>query len=74
MNAERERMEVYRRLPPGTLLGLAAREAAAKLGSIEHVNLSPDLFGPLLQRVLSAGATRLERKRKSEVDVLSAAS
>jgi len=62
VNAERERMEVYRRLPPGTLLGLAAREAAAKLGSIEHVNLSPDLFGPLLQRVLSAGATRLEQQ------------
>jgi regulator of protease activity HflC (stomatin/prohibitin superfamily) len=58
--AERERMDIYRDLPPAALLGLAAREMAGKLQSIEHLNLSPDVLGPLLQRVLSGQAKKLE--------------
>ncbi len=60
VNAEKERMDIYRDLPPAALMGLAARELAGKLQSIEHLNLSPDLLGSLLERVLGAGARRLE--------------
>src|SRR5262249_22525999 len=58
--ADRERMDIYRNLPPSTMLGLAARELAGKLQSIEHLNLSPDMLGSLLERVLGASARKLE--------------
>jgi len=60
VNAERERMDIYRELPPAALMGLAARELAGKLQSIQHLNLSPDMLGPLLERVLGAQARKLE--------------
>jgi regulator of protease activity HflC (stomatin/prohibitin superfamily) len=60
VNAERERMDIYRELPPAALMGLAARELAGKLQSIQHLNLSPDLLGSLLERVLGAQARKLE--------------
>ena|SRR5579859_2899639 len=60
VNAERERMDIYRELPPAALMGLAARELAGKLQSIQHLNVSPDLLGPLLERVLGAQARKLE--------------
>ncbi len=60
VNAEKERMEIYRDLPSSVMMGLAARELAGKLQTIEHLNLSPDVLGSLLQRVLGAGAKRLE--------------
>jgi regulator of protease activity HflC (stomatin/prohibitin superfamily) len=60
VHAERERMEIYTALPPAALMGLAARELAGKLHSIEHLNLSPDLLGSLLERVLGAQARKLE--------------
>ena len=53
-------MDIYRTLPPAALMGLAARELAGKLQSIEHLNLSPDLLGSLLERVLGAQARKLE--------------
>ncbi len=59
--AERERMEIYKTLPSSALLGLAARELAANLHTIEHLSLAPDSFGPLLQRVLGAQAKHLEQ-------------
>ncbi len=46
--AEARRVAVYRDLPPTTLLGLAARELAGKLDTIEHVNLTPDLLASLM--------------------------
>jgi hypothetical protein len=58
--AERERMEIYRDLPPAALMGLAARELAGKLQSIEHLSLTPDILGSLLQRVLAGQAEKLE--------------
>lgn len=58
--AERERMDIYKTLPSSALLGLAARELAANLHTIEHLSLAPDSFGPLLQRVLGAQAKHLE--------------
>jgi regulator of protease activity HflC (stomatin/prohibitin superfamily) len=60
VNAERDRMDIYRELPPAALMGLAARELAGKLQSIQHLNLSPDMLGSLLERVLGAQAKKLE--------------
>lgn len=60
VDAERARMEIYRSLPSEALLGLAARELAGKLQSIEHLTVGSDLLGPLLQRLASAGTKRLE--------------
>ena len=60
VNAEKERMDIYRDLPPAALMGLAARELAGKLQTIEHLNLSPDMLGSLLERVLGAQARKLE--------------
>ena len=42
------------------VLGLAARELASNLTHIDHLNLSPDAFGPLLQHLMAAGTKRLE--------------
>jgi hypothetical protein len=53
-------MAIVKEMPTEALMALAARELAGKLEKIEHLNLSPDLFGPLLTRVLSAGAAKLE--------------
>lgn len=46
--AERQRVAIYRDLPPAVLLGLAARELAGKLETIEHVNVTPDLLASVL--------------------------
>lgn len=62
VKAERDRMDVYASMPPSALMGLAARELAQKLTKIEHLNLSGDAFGPMLQRLLTAGADVLERR------------
>lgn len=60
IKAERERMEIHKALPPATMMGLAARELAGKLQSIEHLSLTPDMLSSLLERVLSASAKKLE--------------
>ncbi|HZO14625.1 MAG TPA: hypothetical protein VFB62_15235, partial [Polyangiaceae bacterium] len=60
VDAERARMDIYRELPPAALMGLAARELAGKLQSIDHLNVSPDMLGVLLERVLGAQARKLE--------------
>ena len=68
-------MDIYRDLPPAALMGLAARELAGKLQSIEHLNLSPDLLGSLLERVLGAQARKLggRQRRGRQVTALRAA-
>jgi hypothetical protein len=53
-------MDLYRSLPPAALLGLAARELAGKLQSIEHLTVTPDMLGSLVERVLGAQARKLE--------------
>jgi regulator of protease activity HflC (stomatin/prohibitin superfamily) len=58
--AERDRMEIYRALPSGAMVGLAARELATKLHTIEHLSVGPEVLGPLLTRLLQAGTERLE--------------
>jgi regulator of protease activity HflC (stomatin/prohibitin superfamily) len=39
---------IYRDLPHGVLMGLAARELAGKLSRIDHVNVTPDLLKSVL--------------------------
>ncbi|RWA61324.1 band 7 protein [Mesorhizobium sp. M4B.F.Ca.ET.190.01.1.1] len=46
--AERQRIAIYRDLPPAILLGLAAQQLAGKLEKIEHVNVTPDLLATVL--------------------------
>lgn len=60
VGGERERMEIYRGLPTSVMMGLAARELAGKLETIEHLNLTPELLGPLLTDLVRAGTRRLE--------------
>jgi regulator of protease activity HflC (stomatin/prohibitin superfamily) len=56
---ERERIEIYRELPSQVILGLAAQELAGNLERIDHLNVSPELLGPLLANVLSLGEKKL---------------
>ncbi len=65
VEAERERMAIYRDFPTERLLGLAAQRLAGKLQRIEHLNLTPDLLGSLLTNLVEAGTHRLEREARS---------
>ena len=58
--AESDRIAVYRDLAPAVLMGLAAREFAGKIETIEHLNLTPDMLGTLFSDLLAAGTRRLE--------------
>lgn len=58
--AESDRIAVYRDLAPAVLMGLAAREFAGKIETIEHLNLTPDLLGTVVTDLLAAGTRRLE--------------
>ncbi|MET3783211.1 putative membrane protein YqiK [Methylobacterium radiotolerans] len=57
--AEQRRAAVYRDMPPAVLLGLAARELAGKLETIEHVNVTPDLLAAVLGEFRGALPARL---------------
>jgi regulator of protease activity HflC (stomatin/prohibitin superfamily) len=46
--ADGAQIAVYRDLPPAVLMGLAARELAGKLDTIEHINVTPDLLASLI--------------------------
>jgi regulator of protease activity HflC (stomatin/prohibitin superfamily) len=46
--AEKAHIAIYRDLAPGVLAGLAARELAGKLDTIEHLNVTPDLLASLM--------------------------
>ena len=56
---EKERVAAYGALPPAALMALAAREFAAKIEKIEHLNLSPDSLSPFLADLAAAGARHL---------------
>ncbi len=45
LTAEARRLSSYAALSPALVLGLAAQEAAKKITSINHLNISPDLLG-----------------------------
>ncbi len=46
--AERSMLGAYKELPPPAMLALAAREFAAKLDSIQTLNVTPDLVASLI--------------------------
>lgn len=58
---ESARMAIYRDMPSAAMAGLAARELAGKLDHIDHLNISPELLGPMLQRLMQAGTSSLEK-------------
>ena len=60
---EKERIAAYGALPPSALLALAAREFAAKIERIEHLNLSPDMLSPFIADLAAAGAAHLSGAR-----------
>jgi hypothetical protein len=62
VEAESNRVAIYREMPPAAMMGLAAHELAGKLQTIEHLSLSPDMLGTLLERVLGAQARKLETR------------
>lgn len=59
VNAERERMEIYESMPSNVMMGLAAKELATKLQRIDHLNIAPEMLGPLLQNLVQAGTKKL---------------
>lgn len=59
LQIDRELLDTYRTMPPAVLAALAAKELAGKLQRIDHLNLSPDLLGPLLGDLMEAGTRRL---------------
>jgi regulator of protease activity HflC (stomatin/prohibitin superfamily) len=62
VESERERMAIYRDLPSSVLVGLAAQQLAGKLHTIEHLNVTPELLGPLLNDLVQAGTEKLESR------------
>jgi len=58
--AEQAHIAVYRDLPPAVLMGLAARELAGKLDTIEHVNITPDLLATLIGEFRKAPVALIE--------------
>jgi regulator of protease activity HflC (stomatin/prohibitin superfamily) len=63
VNAERERMAIYKDLPQPALFGLAARDLAGHLPAIGHLSIGSDTLGPVLARLAQAGAAELERPK-----------
>ncbi|MBU0491549.1 MAG: band 7 protein [Chloroflexi bacterium] len=51
-DAEARRVELWRDAPSAVILGLAVQRFADKVKTIEHLNLTPDLLGDTLQRLL----------------------
>ena len=65
VDMEQARIAIYRDLPSAVFTGLAVRDLAKKLTKIEHVNVTPDLLGPLLADLAQAGTERLRRSDKA---------
>ena len=61
--AEKAQMDIYRDLPPQVMLGFAAQDLAEKL-KIEHLNITPELLMPALEKLIQAGAKRLAEAGK----------
>lgn len=49
---EGARVAIYSDLAPAVMLGLAAREFAGKLQTIEHLNITPDIISTLLTELV----------------------
>jgi hypothetical protein len=50
--AEARKVAIWRDAPPAVTLGLAVQRFAEKVETINHLNLTPDLLGDMLQRML----------------------
>ncbi len=59
VKGEEARMAIYRSMPARVMAGLAARELAGKLQKIEHLNITPELLGPSLLKLVEAGTNKL---------------
>ena len=59
VETEKAKLDAYRDLPTAVLVALTVQELSGKL-EIEHLNITPEMLGPVLNRVLEAGAKRLE--------------
>jgi hypothetical protein len=57
-DGEARRVAIWQAAPSRVLLGLAAQEFASKIGSINHLNLSPDLLASSMQLFLGEQADR----------------
>ena len=58
VKAERERMEIYRTFSSDVLTALALRDAARKIQNVEHLNITPDLIGEGLNKLLRKQADK----------------
>lgn len=56
LDAEERRLKAYEALPASLVLALAAQDAARKIESIQHLNISPDLLGSSFQQMLRDNA------------------
>lgn len=54
---EQKRLDAYRELPQMAVLALAVQELATQL-KIEHLTVTPDMFGALLEKVAKLGMTK----------------
>lgn len=65
VQSEQERMAIYRDMPTQVMYGLAAQKLAGTLKRIDHLNLTPDMLGPLMTNLVEAGTRRLDRNEGS---------
>jgi hypothetical protein len=54
---EQKRLDAYRELPQMAVLALAVQELATQL-KIEHLTVTPDMFGALLEKVARLGTNK----------------
>lgn len=55
---EQRRLDAYRDLPPEAVLALAAQELAGQL-RIDHLTITPDMLGALLEKAARLGVAKL---------------
>lgn len=60
--AEQAHIAVYRGLPPAVLFGLAARELAGNLDTIEHLNVTPDLLAAVMREFRPAAVSAISEQ------------
>jgi regulator of protease activity HflC (stomatin/prohibitin superfamily) len=60
--AEQAHIAIYRDVPPGVLMGLAARELAGKLDTIEHLNVTPDVLAAVMREFAAKPAALIDAK------------
>jgi len=60
--AEQAHIAVYRDLPASVLMGLAARELAGKLDTIEHLNITPDVLAAVMREFAMKPAAAIEAR------------